>query len=175
DAALQPTLPAFLTLLDVPVEDLHWQALGPPQRRQRLLDAVKCLILRASQAQPLLLIVENLHWIDTETQACLDTLVESLPTVPLLLLVTYRPEYQHGWGHKTYYTQLRLDPLPREHIQALLDALLGDAGSLTPLKQRVLVRTQGNPFFMEESVQSLIETGGVLGEPGSYPLGPPSQ
>ena len=103
--------------------------------------------------------MENLHWLDTETQACLDSLVESLPTAHLLLLVTYRPEYQHAWGHKTYYTQLRLDPLPHEHIQALLDALLGDAGSLAPLKQRVLVRTQGNPFFVEESVQSLIETG----------------
>jgi DNA-binding winged helix-turn-helix (wHTH) protein/tetratricopeptide (TPR) repeat protein len=175
DAALQPTLPALLTLLDVPVEDPHWQALGPPKRRQRLLDAVKRLILRASQAQPLLLIVENLHWIDTETQACLDSLVESLPTARLLLLVTYRPEYQHGWGHKTYYTQLWLDPLTREHIQALLDALLGDEGSLAPLKQRVLVRTQGNPFFVEESVQSLIETGGVVGEPGAYRLGTPSQ
>ena len=80
DAALQPTLPAFLTLLDVPVEAPHWQALGPPQRRQRLLDALKRLVLRASQTQPLLLIVENLHWLDTETQACLDSLVESLPT-----------------------------------------------------------------------------------------------
>ena len=175
DAALQPTLPAFLTLLDVPVEDPHWQALGPPQRRQRLLDAIKRLILRASQAQPLLLIVENLHWIDTETQACLDSLVESLPTAHLLLLVTYRPEYQHGWGHKTYYTQLRLDPLPYEHIQVLLEALLGNEGSLVPLKQRMLVRTQGNPFFVEESVQSLIETGGVVGEPGAYHLGTPSQ
>jgi predicted ATPase len=175
DTALQPTLPAFLTLLDVPVEDHDWQTLAPPQRRQRLMGAVKRLLLRASQAQPLLLIVENLHWLDTETQACLDSLVESLPTAPLLLLVTYRPEYQHGWGHKTYYTQLRLDPLPRAHIQALLDTLLGDEGSLAPLKQRVLVRTQGNPFFVEESVQSLIETGGVVGEPGVYRLGIPSQ
>src|SRR5215510_14567064 len=175
DAALQPTLPAFLTLLDVPVEDPYWQALGPLQRRQRLLDAIKRLVLRMSQAQPLLLIVENLHSIDTETQACLDSLVEILPTASLLLLVTYRPEYQHGWGHKTYYTQLRLDPLPHEYILALLDALLGNEDSLTPLKQRVLVRTQGNPFFVEESVQSLIEMGGVVGEPGAYRLGTPSQ
>ena len=175
DAALQPMLPAFLTLLDVPVEEPHWQALDPPQRRQRLLDAIKRLLVQASQEQPLLVIVENLHWIDTETQACLDSLVESLPTAHLLLLVTYRPEYQHGWGHKTYYTQLRLDPLSHEHAQALLDALLGDAGGLAPLKQRVLARTQGNPFFVEESVQTLIETGGVVGEPGAYRLGPSRQ
>jgi DNA-binding winged helix-turn-helix (wHTH) protein/tetratricopeptide (TPR) repeat protein len=164
DAALQPLVPVLLTLLDVPVEDPHWQALAPPQRRQRLLDALKRLVLRVSQAQPLLLIVENLHWIDAETQACLDRLVEGLPTARLLLLVTYRPEYQHGWGHKTYYTSLRLDPLSRPDVKALL----GDAGSLALLKQRVLVRTQGNPFFVEESVQTLIETGGIVGERGAY-------
>jgi tetratricopeptide (TPR) repeat protein len=175
DAALQPIVPALLTLLDVPVEDPHWQALAPPQRRQRILDALKRLVLRVSQAQPLLVIVENLHWIDAGTQACLDRLVESLPTARLLLLVTYRPEYQHGWVHKTYYTSLRLDPLFRPDVEALLDALLGDEGSLAPLKQRLLALTQGNPFFVEESVQSLIETGGVVGEPGAYRLGTLSQ
>ena len=112
DAALGPTLPAFLALLDVPVEDRHWQALDPPQRRQRTLEALKRLLLRESQVQPLLLVFEDLHWIDAETQALLDSLVESLPTARMLLLVNYRPEYQHGWGSKTYYTQLRLDPLP---------------------------------------------------------------
>ncbi len=86
--------------------------LDPPQRRQRTLDAVKRLLLRESQAQPLLLVFEDLHWIDSETQALLDSLLESVPTARLLLLVNYRPEYQHGWGNKTYYTQLRIDPLP---------------------------------------------------------------
>src|SRR5262249_59937264 len=121
--------------------------------RQRVLDGCKRLLLQASQGQPLLVIVENLHWMHPETQACLDSLVESLPTARLLLLVTYRPEYHHDWGHKTYYTQLRLDPLSHEHAQALLDAPLGDAESLAPLKQRVLARAQGNPFFVDESVQ----------------------
>ena len=175
DAALQPMVPAFLTLLDVPVEEPQWQALEPAHRRQYLLEAVMHLLVRASQTQPLLVIVENLHWIDTETQACLDRLVESLPKARLLLLVTYRPEYHHGWGHKTYYTQLRLDPLSDEHTQGLLEALLGDEASLAPLKQRVLARTQGNPFFVEESVQTLIETGGLVGEPGAYRLGPSPQ
>ena len=81
-AALGPTLPAFLALLDVPVEDPQWQALDPPQRRQRTLDALKRLLLRESQVQPLLLVFENLHWIDAETQAFLDSLVESLPDRP---------------------------------------------------------------------------------------------
>src|SRR5262249_47811259 len=112
EESLGPLLPAILTLLDVPVDDPPWQALEPPQRRQRTLEACTRLLLRASQVQPLLVVVENLHWIDTATQAFLDRLVDNLPMAHILLLVNYRPEYHHGWGNKTSYTQLRLDPLP---------------------------------------------------------------
>jgi predicted ATPase len=138
DATLGPTLPAFLALLDVPVEDRHWQDLDPAHRRQRTLEAIKHLLLRESQVQPLLLVFENLHWIDAETQAVLDRLIDSLPTARLLLLVNYRPEYQHGWGNKTYYTQLRLDPLPLASAEELLQALLGDDPSLVPLKRLLI-------------------------------------
>jgi class 3 adenylate cyclase/tetratricopeptide (TPR) repeat protein len=175
DDTLRPTLPVFLALLDVPVEDPTWQVLDPPQRRQQTLEAVKRLILRESQEQPLLLVFEDLHWIDTETQALLDNLVESLPTARLLLLVNYRPEYQHGWGSKTYYTQLRLDPLPPTSADEFLQALLGDDPSLAPLKQLLIARTEGNPFFLEESVRALMETGVLVGAPGSYHLVQPLQ
>ena len=122
--------------------------------------------------QPLLLVFEDLHWIDTETQALLDSLVESLPT-HLLLLVNYRPEYQHGWGNKTYYTQLRLDPLPPVSAQALLQALLGGGAGLAPLTPLLIARTEGNPFFLEESVRTLVETGILVGAPGAYRLAQP--
>jgi class 3 adenylate cyclase len=124
DAALQDTVPALLALLDALPEDSPFLALDPPQRRQRTLDALKRLLLRESQVQPLLLVCEDLHWMDSETQALLESLVESLPTARLLLLVTYRPEYQHGWGSKTYYMQLRLDPLPPASADEFLHALL---------------------------------------------------
>jgi hypothetical protein len=101
DRTLEPTLPAFLALLDVPVDDPAWRVLDPPQRRQRTLDAVKRLVLRECQEQPLLLVFEDLHWIDAETRALLDSLIESLPTARLLLLVNYRPEYQHHWGARS--------------------------------------------------------------------------
>jgi tetratricopeptide (TPR) repeat protein len=115
-------------------------------------------------------VFEDLHWIDAETQALLDSLVESLPMARLLLLVNYRPEYQHGWSSKTYYTQLRLDPLPPVSAHELLHALLGDDPSLTPLKDLLITRTDGNPFFLEESVRTLVETGVLVGTSGAYHL-----
>jgi class 3 adenylate cyclase/tetratricopeptide (TPR) repeat protein len=168
DRVLEPTLPVLLALLDVPVEDAPWQALDPPQRRQRTIDAVKRLLLRESQVQPVLLIFEDLHWIDTETQTLLDSLVDSLPPARLLLLVNYRPEYQHGWTTKTYYSQLRLDALPPASASELLRALLGDDPGLEPLTQMLLKR--GNPFFLEESIRTLVETKALVGERGAYRL-----
>jgi predicted ATPase len=170
DETLQDTIPALLSLLEVLPDDSPFRSLDPPQRRQRLLQALKRVLLRESQVQPLLLVFEDLHWIDTETQALLDSLVESLPTARLLLLVNYRPEYQHSWGSKTYYTQLRLDPLPPASADEFLQTLLGDDPRLTPLKQLLIVRTEGNPFFLEESVRTLAETGVLIGERGASRL-----
>ncbi len=168
--ALGPVVPAFLALLDVPVEEASWHALDPPQRRQQTLDAVKRLLLRESEAQPLVVVFEDLHWIDGETQTLLDSLIESLPAARLLLLVNYRPEYSHAWGGKTYYRQLRIDPLPPESADELLDALLGTDAALGPLKQLLVERTEANPLFLEESVRALVETGALVGERGAYRL-----
>src|SRR3989475_12436146 len=130
DEALQDTVPALLALFEALPADSPFVSLDPLQRRRRTLEALKRVLLRESQVQPLLLVFEDLHWIDSETQAVLDMLVESLPTARVLLLVNYRLEYQHSWGSKTYYTQLRLDPLPEASADELLQALLGsDAGA----------------------------------------------
>jgi class 3 adenylate cyclase len=173
DPVLQDAVPALLSLLDALPEDSPFLKFDPPQRRQRTLDALKRVLLRESQEQPLLLVVEDLHWIDSETEALLNSLVESLPTARLLLLVNYRPEYQHVWGSKTYYAQLRLDPLPPGSAEEFLQALLGDDRSLEPLKQLLIARTEGNPFFLEESVRTLVETGVLVGERGAYRLAQP--
>ncbi len=170
DETLQDTIPALLSLLDVLPEDSTFLQLDPPQRRQRTLDGLKRILIRESQVQPLVLVFEDLHWHDGESQALLDSLVESLPTTQLLLLVNYRPEYTHGWGSKTYYTQLRLDPLPPESADVFLEALLGDDASLEPLKNLLIERTEGNPFFLEESVRTLVETQLLAGELGAYRL-----
>src|SRR6266446_429563 len=170
DRALEPSVAAFLALFDVPVDDPEWQANEPRQRRQRTLDAVKRLLLAESRVQPLLLVFEDLHWIDSETQAFLDTLFESLPTARLLVLVNYRPEYQHAWGGKRYYTQLRIDPLAAESAEEFLHALLGSESGLDPLRRLLIERTEGNPFFLEESVRALVETRALVGERGAYRL-----
>jgi class 3 adenylate cyclase/tetratricopeptide (TPR) repeat protein len=172
DDSLRSALPVFLTLLDLPVDDPEIQsfALDPLQRRRRTLEAVKRVFLRESQIQPLLLVFENLHWIDSESRAFLDSLIESLPTARILLLVNSRPEYRHDWAQKTYYTQLHIDPLPPQSASHLLEALLGTDASLEPLKQLLIQRTDGNPFFLEESVRTLAEAGVLLGDRGAYRL-----
>src|SRR6266542_1798157 len=170
DEALKDVVPPVLWLLDVmPEEDSLWD-LEPPRRRQLTLDSVKRLLLRESWVQPLILVLEDLHWIDAETQDLLDSLVEGLPAAPVLLLVNYRPEYGHGWSGKSYYRQLRIDPLRPESADELLRTLVGDGTELAPLKRLLLERTEGNPFFLEESVRALVETGVLVGERGAYRL-----
>jgi tetratricopeptide (TPR) repeat protein len=120
-----------------------------------------------------LLVFEDLHWVDSETQAVLDTLVASLPTTRLCLLVDYRPEYQHSWGSKTYYSQLRLDPLPPVRAQELLRGLLGEGPELERLTALLIERTEGNPFFLEETVLTLVDSHALGGERGARYLARP--
>jgi class 3 adenylate cyclase/tetratricopeptide (TPR) repeat protein len=168
DDALRPTLPALLALLDVPVDDASWQTLDPGQRRHRTLDAVKRLLLREAREQPLLVIFEDLHWIDQEAQAVLDALVACLPAARILLLVTYRPEYKQDWSRKSYYAQIAVHPLPQGMAEELLRGLLGDGVDVAELRAQLIERTEGNPFFLEESVRHLVETGALSGERGAY-------
>jgi len=170
DETLGQTLSPLLALLDVPVDDASWQALDSPQRRRQTLDAIRRLLLRESRVQPLLLVFEDLHWIDTATQALLDALVESIPTARMLLLVNYRPEYELRWGSKTYCTQLRLHPLPVAIAGEMLRGLIGADGGLDRLRAELIDRTEGNPLFLEESVRTLVETGVLGGERGAYRL-----
>jgi len=185
DKVLKEALPPILSLLGALPDEVHpsaalaefndvvdaterYLAMDPQQRRRLTLDAVKRMLIRETQRQPLLIVFEDLHWIDTETQAFLDSLIESLPMTRILLLVDYRPEYSHSWGDKTYYTQLRVDPLPPTSAEELLQHLLGRNKALALLTQLLIQRTEGNPFFAEESVRSLLEAGVLVGEKGAY-------
>ncbi len=162
DPALADTLPYLFGLLGI-VEGLdpHTE-MEARIKRQRTLEAIKRIITRDSLRQPLVVIFEDLHWIDEHTQALLDLLADSVASMRILMLVNYRPEYRHGWGNKTYYTQLRLDPLGRESAAEILSALLGDAVELNALKRLISEGTQGNPFFIEEIVQGLFDEGALI-------------
>jgi class 3 adenylate cyclase/tetratricopeptide (TPR) repeat protein len=173
DESFRAMVPAFLSLLEEASDDAAWDALDSGQRRRRTLDGLRRMLLRESQIQPLCLVFEDLHWVDADTQGLLDALVEGLPTARILLLVNYRPEYRHGWGSRAVYSQLRLDPLPPESAEELLNGLLGEAENLEPLKRLLVHRTEGIPFFLEESVRTLVETGALAGERGGYRLGRP--
>ena len=166
DRSLEDTLPYLFALLGIAVPTSSLDQMDPQIRRRRTFEAIKRLLVRESLNQPLELIFEDLQWLDSETQEFLAFLSESVTTTRILLLVNYRPEYRHEWGNKTYYTQLRLDPLGQVEAQELLTALLGEAGTTqaSPLRQFIMDKTEGNPFFMEEIVQALREQG-VLAQP----------
>ena len=162
DRSLEDTLPYFFSLLGI-VEGVDPLAQMDAQiKKRRTLEAIKRILLRESLNQPLMVIFEDLHWIDEATHELLNLLADSIGTAKILLLVNYRPEYSHQWGSKTYYTQLRLDPLGNESAEEMLLALLGDGKDLLPLKRLIIERTQGTPFFMEEMVQVLFDEGALV-------------
>ena len=165
DRGLEDTLPYLSALLGVAEATTALAQVDPQLRRRRTFEAITRLLLRESLNQPVLLLLEDLHWLDSETQAWLTLFSDRVASARLLLLVNYRPEFQHGWGSKTYYTQLRLDPLGPEEAHALLTALLGDSTALQPLTQFILAKTERNPFFMEEMVQTLVDQGVLRRDP----------
>src|SRR5207249_1585344 len=166
DRSLEDILPYLFFLLGIAEPTSPLQQMDPQIRRRRTLEAIKRLLVRESLNQPLMVIFEDLHWLDSETQAFLQLLSEAIPTTRMLLLVNYRPEYQHAWSGKTFFSQLRLDPLGPEQAEEMLTVLLGEVGATqaSPLRRFILEKTEGNPFFMEEIVQALIEQG-VITDP----------
>ena len=172
DRALEDTLPYIYALLGIAEAGGSLAQIDAEIRRRRTCEAVKRVLLRESLNQPLIIIFEDLHWIDNDTQALLDMLADSVASARMLLLVNYRPEYRHDWGRRTYYTQLRLDPLGRASADEMLNELLGNAPDLAPLKRTIAKRTDGNPFFIEEIVEALFEQG-VLVHNGAIKLARP--
>ena len=168
-AVVSPLLAMLHALGD---DDPFWQ-LDASRRRRETIASVRALLLHESQEQPILVVVEDLHWIDAESQAVLDALVESLVGTRILLLVTFRPGYQHGWGSKTYYSQLPITALAAHHAEEFLAALLGREPELHPLAGLLVEQCEGNPFFLEETVRTLVDEHTLLGVPGAYRLAKP--
>jgi class 3 adenylate cyclase/tetratricopeptide (TPR) repeat protein len=173
DESLRAFVPAFLALLDVPFEDSEWSRLDPLLRRAQTIEGIRRLLVAESQAQPVIVALEDLNWADSETNAVLDALISTLSNARILMLASYRPEYQHSWHAFGVYTHLRLEPLPPESVETLLDTLLGSDGGLGRLKEILRAQSAGNPLFLEESVRALVETGALTGMRGAYGLSRP--
>jgi class 3 adenylate cyclase/predicted ATPase len=156
-ADLNDAIPYLAALLDAGDDKERLAGMDAQLRRSRTFHAIVRLFLSEAERHPLILILEDLHWLDDETQAVLDLLVESLGEAKLLLLVNYRPEYILRWGDKPHCRQLRLESLGRDHANELLAAILGDGAHLRPLKELIIETTGGTPFFMEETVQALFD------------------
>ena len=160
---LEGQLPAALTplkaLLDLPPEDAEWERLDPPLRRQRMREAVRLLLLTAAASKPLVLVVEDLHWIDEESEAVLNAVTGGIGAARLLLLATFRPEYRHDWARHGYFSLVRANPLEDKAADELLQFMLGDGKELEALRRRLVARCEGTPFFLEEMVRALSETG----------------
>ncbi|MBV8454332.1 MAG: AAA family ATPase, partial [Deltaproteobacteria bacterium] len=162
DPALDGIFPYMFTLLGIndapdPIAQMDLQA-----KRKRTLEAFKRIVLSESRKQPTVVIFEDLHRIDGETESMLDLLAYGIADARVLLLVNHRPEYQRELGNKNYYTQLRLDRLSRESTEEMLGALLGKASELDALKRLIDEKAEGNPFFIEEMVQALFDEGVVV-------------
>ena len=165
---LEDTVPYLLHLLGIGEASPALAQMDPQIRRDRTFEAIARLFVRESVNEPVALVFEDLQWLDSETQAFLSFLVDRVPGAHLLLLFNFRPEYRHDWGGHDCYVPLVLEPLGRADAQGLISALVGDDRTLVSVKQHVLDKTEGNPFFIEEVVRTLAEERVLVGEPGRY-------
>ncbi|MGY6236068.1 adenylate/guanylate cyclase domain-containing protein [Burkholderia ambifaria] len=168
ERSFEDLVPYVLYLLGIGEGGPVLAEMDPQIRRERTFDAIRQLLVRESRNQPVHLLFEDLQWLDRETEAFLTYLIDHVPDARILLLVNYRPEYRPAWAGAAHWSTLRLEPLGPSDAQGLLTALLGEDRSLVPLKQLILEKTEGNPFFMEEVVQTLVEEKSLLGEAGRY-------
>jgi class 3 adenylate cyclase/tetratricopeptide (TPR) repeat protein len=159
-------------LLDVPGENSLWLSLDPVQRKQRVFEAVRAIIRDLCEKQPVILIWEDLHWFDAESLEFVDGLLHDPPSRALLMLLTGREELP-GWK-QAGASRSEILPLPPALTDAMLRSLVGDAPELGALRARLTKRTYGNPFFVEETVRSLVESGVLVGSPGRYELREPN-
>lgn len=166
---------AILALLNIPSEDKTWNELNPQIKRKTTLNICVEVLMEQAKNKPLVMIIEDLHWVDNETEAFLDLLISRMHESHILLLVTFRPKYKNDyWMNKSNYTQITLAPLTQENAEFILDEILGKDLHLLDIKHKLLATCGGNPFFLEQMLQSLINDKTFIGESQSYSLSAPN-
>ena len=167
---LEGILPPLHDILSLKVEDEEYLKLDPPLKRMKVFEAIRDVLIRDSQNRPLVLAVEDLHWIDKTTEEFLDYLIGSLASAHILMILLYRPEYTHQWGSKSYYSQIGVDQLSTNTSAELVQAILEEGEVVPELRELILNRAAGNPLFMEEFTHTLLENGSIQKKDHEYVL-----
>ena len=170
DEELKGVLPPFHDLLSLKVEDEEYLRLEPIQKKEKTFEAIRDLLVRESQIKPLVLAIEDLHWIDSISEELLTYLIKSLANTSILLILLYRPEYVHPWGSKSYYTKIGVDQLSSKANAELVQSILEGAEPVPELRELILSRTGGNPLFVEEFTYGLQENGSIQKRDDQYVL-----
>jgi len=170
DKNLKHLILPFQEILSLEVEDEKYLQIDANQRKMMAFDAIRDLLVRESQNRPLVLVIEDLHWMDKTSEKFLDHLIASLTNTRILLILLYRPEYTHQWGSKSCYGKIGLDQLSTHTSTELVQAILEGGEVASDLRELVLNRTGGNPLFVEEMTQSLVENGTILKKDHQYVL-----
>ncbi len=170
DEKLKSTIPPLQELLSLKADDEEYAKLKPAEKREKTFEAIRDLLIRGSQERPIVLAIEDLHWIDKTSEEFIGYMIGWLPTTRILLLLLYRPEYTHIWGSKSYYGQIGVDQLSSQASAELVRAILEGGEVIPELNDLILNRAAGNPFFMEELTHSLLENGSILKQEDRYVL-----
>jgi class 3 adenylate cyclase/tetratricopeptide (TPR) repeat protein len=170
DQATRKTVPYLKYLLNVDPGDQTVASMDPMERRAGILDALRALLIQESKQRLLVLLVEDLHWVDEKSEEALAAMVDAVRGLPVLMILTYRPGYAHSLGERAYYSRLALSHLPAEDSAAIAERVLHVSSLPAPVRQLVTSKGEGNPFYIEEVTRSLVETGVLVASNGSYVL-----
>jgi class 3 adenylate cyclase/tetratricopeptide (TPR) repeat protein len=174
DAGARATVPYLKYLLTVDPGDAAVTTMDPLERRAGIFDALRALLQQASRRRPLVVVVEDLHWVDEKSEEALAALVDVIAAAPVLLVLTARPGYAHRLGERSYFNRLALDHLPPDDSAALAEAVLRATALPEPLRRLITGKAEGNPFYIEEVTKSLVESGVLRRQNGSYALARPA-
>ncbi|MCP3676297.1 MAG: AAA family ATPase, partial [Deltaproteobacteria bacterium] len=170
DEKLKNVIPPFQALLSLKADDEEFIKLEPREKRERTFEALRDLMIRGSEEKPLVIALEDVHWMDKTSEEFIDYVIEWLANTPILLILLYRPEYTHQWGSKSYYSKIGLDQLGPASSSELVKAILEEGEAAPELKQLILNRAAGNPLFMEEFTHTLLENGSIERKDEKYVL-----
>jgi len=175
DDAPRATAPYLKHLLSVDPGDSAVTSMDPLERRAGVRDGLRALLLQESRSRPLIIVVEDLHWIDENSEEALAALVDVVPSVPVLMILSSRPGYTHSLGERTYYSRIALSSLPPEESAAIAERVLQTAVLPKQISQLITSKGEGNPFYIEEITKSLVESGVLRQTNGGYQLDRPAE